>query len=157
MKSLFSVLDVKTNGIHHTVSTGQRARDRLFVVNIRSDRLKLRIIDSKRRINPVRMPRCNPNRKPTPAKAPDDAAAEKPGSTEHDDGALVRDRHSCLSQSRSRSVLNDNASAHLPGLETCPELIVVAGCADGAIPPSGNAIEILFAAVHERAFGPKPT
>src|SRR5262245_40312795 len=34
MKSLPSVLDVKTNGIYHTVSTGKRARERLFVAMI---------------------------------------------------------------------------------------------------------------------------
>src|SRR4029450_4176738 len=44
---------------------------------------------------------------------PNDAAAEKPGSTEHGDGALVRDRHgpTSLPPSTPRSVTNDNVSA----------------------------------------------
>src|SRR5262249_25212743 len=84
---------------------------------------------------------------------PNDAAAKKPGSAEHGDGALVRDRHgsTSLSQSRPRSVINDNASARLPGaLRPRSELIVRldvrwrdAAAADG--------IEILFAAGHESA------
>jgi hypothetical protein len=56
MKSLCSVLDVKTDRIHHTESASKRARDRLFVVNVRFDRLKLRIIKSKQPITPIRMP-----------------------------------------------------------------------------------------------------
>src|SRR5262245_44766537 len=106
MKSLCSMFDVKTDRIHHTVSASKRACDRLFVVNIRFDRLKSRIIDSKQRVAPIGVPRCNPNRKPSLAEMPHDAAAEKPGSPEHGDGALVRDRHdsTSLSQSRPRSV-----------------------------------------------------
>jgi hypothetical protein len=93
MKSLRSVLDVKTDRIHRTVSASKHTRDRLFVVNIRFDRLKLRIIKSKQFLTPIRVPRCTPNRKPTPAEMPNDAAAEKAGSAEHGDGALVRGRH----------------------------------------------------------------
>jgi len=80
-------------------------RDRLFVVNIRFDRLKLRIIKSKQSITSVGVPLCNPNRKPTLAQMPNDAAAEKPGSAEHGDGALVRDRHGSTSRSQSRHPL----------------------------------------------------
>ena len=56
MKSLRSVLDVKTDRIHHTVNASKRTRDRLFVVNVRFDRLKLRIIKSKQFITPIRVP-----------------------------------------------------------------------------------------------------
>jgi hypothetical protein len=99
MKSLCSVLDVKTDGVDHTVSASKRTRDRLFVANVRFDRLKLRIIRSKQTITPIRVPRGNPNRKPTLAEMPNDAAAEKPGSAEHGDAALVRDRHGSTSLS----------------------------------------------------------
>lgn|SRR5512143_896692 len=90
MKSLRSVFDVKTDRIHHTVSASKRMRDRLFVMNIRFDRLKLRIIKSKQPVSAIRVPRCNPNRKPMLTEMSNDAAAEKPGSAEHGDGALVR-------------------------------------------------------------------
>jgi hypothetical protein len=66
-------------------------------VNVRFDRLKLRIIKSKQFITPIRVPRSNPNRKPALAEMSNDAAAEKPGPAEHDDGALVRDRHGSTS------------------------------------------------------------
>ena len=56
MKSLRSVLDIKTDRIHRTVSTGKRMRDRSVVVNIRFDRLKLRIIKSKQLVTPIRVP-----------------------------------------------------------------------------------------------------
>src|SRR5215467_4730179 len=93
MKSVRSVLDVKTDRIHHTVSASKRLRDRLVIVNVRFDRLKLRIINSKQPVAPIRVPRCNPNRKPTLSEMPNDAAAEKSGSAEHGDDALVRDHH----------------------------------------------------------------
>jgi hypothetical protein len=99
MKSLCSVLDVKADRIHHTVSANKRTRDRLFVVNIRFDRLKFRIIKSKQPITPIRVPRRNPNSKPTLAEMPNDAAAQKPGSAEHGNDALVRDRHGSISLS----------------------------------------------------------
>ena len=56
MKSLRSMLDIKTDRIHRTVSTGKRMRDRSVVVNIRFDQLKLRIIKSKQPITPIRVP-----------------------------------------------------------------------------------------------------
>jgi len=39
------------------------------------------------------MPRCNPNKKPSLSEMPNHPAPEKPGSAEHDDGALVHGRH----------------------------------------------------------------
>ena len=56
MKSLCSVLDVKTDRIHRTVSASKRTRDRLFIVDIRFNRLKLRIIKSKQVSTPIRVP-----------------------------------------------------------------------------------------------------
>src|SRR5262245_43642208 len=111
MKSLCSVLDVKTDRIHHTVSTGKCLPDRVFIVNIRFDRLKLRIVKGKQSLTPIRVPRCNPNRKPPLTEMPNDSAAEKPSSAEHGDGALVRDRHgsTSLSQSGPRAVINVDA------------------------------------------------
>jgi hypothetical protein len=79
-------------------------------MNIRCNRLKLRITDSKQRITPIRMPRSNPNRKPALAEMSNDAAAEKSGPAEHDDGALVRDRHGSTSLPKtSLAQLYDNA------------------------------------------------
>jgi hypothetical protein len=101
MKSLCSMLDVKTDRIYHSVSASKRTRDRLSIVNIRFNRLKLRIIKSKQPSTPIRVPCCNPNRKPTLAEMPNDAAAEKPGSAEHGDGALVHDHHGSTSLSQS--------------------------------------------------------
>jgi hypothetical protein len=50
------MLDVKTDRIHHSVSAGNRTRDRLFIVDIRFNRLKLRIIKSKQPSTPIRVP-----------------------------------------------------------------------------------------------------
>jgi hypothetical protein len=50
----------------------------LFVVNIGFDRLNLRIVKSKYDVTPIRVSRCNPNRKPALAEMANDAAAEKP-------------------------------------------------------------------------------
>jgi hypothetical protein len=47
MKRFPSVLDVKTNRIHDTVSAGHRISDRTLVVNIGFNELKLRIIESE--------------------------------------------------------------------------------------------------------------
>ena len=56
MKSLLSVLDVKTDRIYNAVSAGKRIRDRSFVVNVSLYGLKLRIIRTKRAVSPIRMP-----------------------------------------------------------------------------------------------------
>ena len=56
MKSLRSVFDVKTDRIHHSVSASKRTHDRLFIVDIRFNRLKLRIIKSKQTSTPIRVP-----------------------------------------------------------------------------------------------------
>src|SRR5208337_5080289 len=42
---------------------------------------------------PIRMPRRNPNKKPSLTEMPNHPASEKPGSAEHDDTALVHGRH----------------------------------------------------------------
>ena len=47
MKRFPSVLDVKTNRIHDTVSAGHRISDGSLVVNIGFNGLKLRIIESE--------------------------------------------------------------------------------------------------------------
>jgi hypothetical protein len=65
----------------------------LLVVNVGFDRLKLRIAKAKQSVTPIRMPRCNPNGKPALAQMSADAAAQKAGSAEHGDGALVLGRH----------------------------------------------------------------
>ena len=56
MKRLLSVLDVKTDRIHHTVSAGKGIGDRPLVVNVGRDRLKLRIIKSEQTVLQIRMP-----------------------------------------------------------------------------------------------------
>jgi hypothetical protein len=96
MKGLASALDVKTDRVHHAIGAGEGSGDRTLVVNVGLDRLKLRIIRAKQRAALIRMPRCNPNGKPVCTKAPNNAAAKKPGSAEHDDGALVRGRHGLI-------------------------------------------------------------
>jgi hypothetical protein len=44
------------NRVSRPPRTGKRMRDRSFVVNIRFDRLKLRIIKSKQLVTPIRVP-----------------------------------------------------------------------------------------------------
>ena len=56
MKSLRSVLDVKTDRIYNAVGAGKRIRDRSFVVNIGVDGSKLRIITAKLTVPAIRMP-----------------------------------------------------------------------------------------------------
>ena len=56
MKSLSSMLDVKTDCIYYTVSARNRIGDRLLVVNVGLDRLKLRIIKTKQPLTSIRMP-----------------------------------------------------------------------------------------------------
>src|SRR5262245_66319268 len=87
---------------------------------------------------------------------PNDPAAKKPGSTEHGDGALVRDRHgpTSLSQSTSRSVINDNASARLPRAWRPRSDLIVGLDVRWRDAAAGGGIEILFAAVHEFAYWP---
>jgi len=55
MKSLLSVLDVKTDCIYDAVSAGKRIRDRSLVVNIGLNASKLRI-RAKPNVSPIRMP-----------------------------------------------------------------------------------------------------
>ena len=50
MKSVLSVLDIKTDRIYNAVSAGKRIRDRSLVVNIGLNGLKLRIMSA------IRMP-----------------------------------------------------------------------------------------------------
>ena len=56
MKSLLSVLDVKTDRIYNAVRTAKRIRNRSLVVNIGLDGLQLRIIRTKQSVPPIRMP-----------------------------------------------------------------------------------------------------
>ena len=56
MKSLPSVLDVKTDRIYHTVGADKRIGYRTLVVNVGPDRLKLLIIKSEQPMTPIRMP-----------------------------------------------------------------------------------------------------
>ena len=56
MKRLLSALDIKTDRIYRTVSAGKGADDRLLVVNIGGDRLKLRIIKREQPGRSIRMP-----------------------------------------------------------------------------------------------------
>jgi hypothetical protein len=56
MKSLLSVLDVKTDRIYDAVSTAKRIRNRSLVVNIGLDGLQLRIVGTKQPVPPIRMP-----------------------------------------------------------------------------------------------------
>jgi hypothetical protein len=93
MKRLLSMLDVKTDCIHHTVSASKGVGDGPIVVDVGLDRLKLRIIKTKQLVPPIGMPGCNPYGKAVPAEAPRNATAEEPGSAEHSDGALVSRRH----------------------------------------------------------------
>jgi hypothetical protein len=55
MKSLLSVLDVKSDRIYNAVNAGKRIGDRSLVVNIGLNGLKLRI-RAKPNIFPIRMP-----------------------------------------------------------------------------------------------------
>ena len=56
MKSLLSVLDVKTDRIYNAVRAAKRIRNRSLVVNIGLDGLQLRIIRTKQSVPPIRMP-----------------------------------------------------------------------------------------------------
>ena len=56
VKRLPSVLDVKTDRIHHAVSAGDGVSDRSLIVNVSLDRLKLRIVKSEQPVPPIRMP-----------------------------------------------------------------------------------------------------
>ena len=56
MKSLRSVLDVKTDRIYNAVSAGKRIRDRSLVVNVGPYGLQLRIITTKQPVPLIRMP-----------------------------------------------------------------------------------------------------
>jgi hypothetical protein len=56
MKSILSLLDVKTDRIYHTVGVDKRIGHRTFVVNVGPDRLKLRIIKTEEPMTPIRMP-----------------------------------------------------------------------------------------------------
>ena len=56
MKTLPSVLDVKTDRIYDAVSASKRIRNRLLVVNIGLYGLKLQIISTKLPECPIRMP-----------------------------------------------------------------------------------------------------
>ena len=53
MKRLVSVLDVETDRIDRAVSAGERLRNRLFVMNICFDSLKLPIVTSERKNVPL--------------------------------------------------------------------------------------------------------
>ena len=55
MKGLRSVFYVKTDRIHRTVRASKRVCDRSFVVNISFDRLKLRIVKSKKPVSAIRV------------------------------------------------------------------------------------------------------
>ncbi len=56
MKSLLSVLDIKTDRIDHTVSASKGIGDCLLAVNVGLDRLQLRIVRTKQPMPPIRMP-----------------------------------------------------------------------------------------------------
>jgi hypothetical protein len=56
MKSLLSVLDVKTDRIYNAIGAGKRICDRPLVVNVGLYGLKLRIIRTKLTMPPIRMP-----------------------------------------------------------------------------------------------------
>jgi hypothetical protein len=56
VKSLLSVLDIKTDRIHHTVGASKGIGDRTLVVNVGLDRLELRIIKSEQAASSIRMP-----------------------------------------------------------------------------------------------------
>jgi hypothetical protein len=75
------------------VGAGNRIGNRPLVVNVGLDRSKLRIIDAEQAATSIRMPRCDPHRKRPLPQSTNDAAAEKPGSAEHGDGAIVGGRH----------------------------------------------------------------
>jgi hypothetical protein len=91
-------------------------RDRSFVVNVRFDRLKLPIIRSKQLVTPIRVPGCNPDRKPAVAEMPNDSTAKKPGSAEYDNGALVRGRHG----SNSPAYVADVSTVQFSGVDGLP-------------------------------------
>jgi hypothetical protein len=56
MKSLPSVLDVKTHRIDHPVSTGKHIGNCPLVVNVGLDRLQLRIIAAEQLATAIRVP-----------------------------------------------------------------------------------------------------
>ena len=56
LKSLRSVLDVKTDRIHHTISADNGIGDGPFIVDVGLDRLEMRIIEREQTRSPIRMP-----------------------------------------------------------------------------------------------------
>jgi hypothetical protein len=104
MKSLPSVLDVKTDRIYNAVSVGKRICYRSLVVNIGLHGLMLRIIRTKLSVSPIRMPGRDPNGKSAIAQMPNDPAAEKASSAEHSDGATARCHHDSNSPVMSKSL-----------------------------------------------------
>src|SRR5438477_12961866 len=93
MKRLRSVLDVKADRIHHSVSSVNSIGHRPIIVDVGFDRLKLRIIKTKQLASPVRMPGCNPYEKPMFTEMSNNATAEESGSAEHGDDPLLGRRH----------------------------------------------------------------
>ena len=55
MKRLLSVLDVKTDRIHHTISADNGIGDGPFIVDVGLDRLEMRIIEREQTSSPIRM------------------------------------------------------------------------------------------------------
>jgi hypothetical protein len=104
MKSLLSVLDVKTDRIYHPVSAGKCIGDWPLVVNVGFDRLKLRIIKTKQPVPSIGMPWCYPDGKPVFTEMPNDAAAEEPGSAENGDDAIVHGRRASNSSTDAGAV-----------------------------------------------------
>src|SRR3982074_3462562 len=79
MEGLFSALNVETDRIDHTKRAGNRAGNRLPVVNIGCNRAQLRIIAAGR----VRVSGCNADRIPLLMQITNDPAPEKAGPAKH--------------------------------------------------------------------------
>ena len=79
MEGFFSARNVETDRIDHAKRAGDRAGNRLPVVNIGSNSPELRIIVARR----PRLPGCDANRIPFVMQMTHDPAPEKTGPTKH--------------------------------------------------------------------------
>ena len=56
LKGLVAMLDIETDGVHHSVGAANRTGHGLLVVDIPNNRQQIRVIARKELVAPVRMP-----------------------------------------------------------------------------------------------------
>jgi very-short-patch-repair endonuclease len=74
MKCFPAMLDVEADGVHHSARAGDRIRHRFLVADVRTDRLKQRVIAAEQHAAPIRVSGCDPHGTPMLTQAADDPA-----------------------------------------------------------------------------------